>query len=131
MRSKLLKSTRSCLDAWQTIVILLWSQENDEAAIAWCAPEVLSASPNSKPRSTDCAPFAGPRAEQRLERCRRVQLEQETSARLALVRKALEDHQYAEAVELCREILASSPEHSEAGQRGIRSEATREARPGN
>src|SRR5262249_53594769 len=101
------------LEAWQTIVTMLWSQEKDEAAITWCArgTERFGALQAEVERMrAQCFP----RAQARIERARKAQLEAETSARLALVRKAIEDHRFEETLALCREILAGAPEHPEA-----------------
>jgi tetratricopeptide (TPR) repeat protein len=100
-------------EAWNLIVSLLWAQEDDEAAVAWCARGALHITELGPELERMRAQIA-PRAKLRLERAHRAQLERETTARLALVRTALQEHRFAEAVAICREILATTPDHPEA-----------------
>ena len=65
-------------EAWKLIVALLWSQEDDEAAIAWCA-RGAEHFPELEAEPSECAPRSRPRAQLRLEKAQKVQLERETS----------------------------------------------------
>jgi tetratricopeptide (TPR) repeat protein len=100
-------------EAWKLIVRLLWAQEDDEAAVAWCARSVEHV-PELGPELEQMRAQIAPRAKLRLERAHQVQLERETTARIGLVRTALQEHRFAEAASICREILATTPDHPEA-----------------
>ncbi len=104
---------RERIDAWRMIVDLHWSPEDDEAAIAWCArgAELFPELNSELERMRSEAP---PRAARRLERARKIELERETTRRLHDVRKALEEHRFADAGAVCDEILAERPDQIEA-----------------
>ena len=78
------------------------------------APEALDHFPELEADAERMRAQVGPRAQLRQEKARKLQLERETSTRLALIRSALQEHRFAEAAAVCREILASTPEHPEA-----------------
>jgi tetratricopeptide (TPR) repeat protein len=100
-------------EAWKLIVTLLWSQEDDEAAIAWCA-RAAEHVPELEAEVERMRTQVAPRAKLRLERAQKAQLEQEASARVTLVRAAVQEHRFAEAAAVCREILATTPDHPES-----------------
>jgi tetratricopeptide (TPR) repeat protein len=100
-------------EAWNLVVSLLWDQEDDGAAIAWCARGALHV-PELEAEVERMRAQVAPRAQLRLERAQKIQLEQATYVRIALVRAALEDHRFVDAVAVCREILATTPDHPEA-----------------
>ena len=104
---------RERIDAWRMIVDLHWIHEEDEAAIAWCprGAELFPALNSELERMRSESP---PRAARRLERARKIELERETSRRLHDVRKALEEHRFADAGAVCDEILAERPDQIEA-----------------
>jgi tetratricopeptide (TPR) repeat protein len=104
---------RDRIDAWRLIVDLCWSQEDDQAAIAWCA----KGAEHFPELHTDLERFraeVAPREERRLERARNARLEEKLSEHLQETRKALEERRFSDAAAICDQILAQRPDQLEA-----------------
>ncbi len=104
---------RQRIDAWRMIVELCWSQEDDQAAIAWCT-QGAELFPELQTNLVRMRVELAPREERRLQRAVRAKLAQEAFERLQQVRSALEEHRFSDACAMCDQILAGRPDDLEA-----------------
>ena len=104
---------RGRIGGWRMIVDLCWSQQDDQAAIAWCA-QGAEHFPELQIELEQLRALVGPREECRLEVARKAKLEQELTEQLGETRKALEERRFSDAAAICDQILAGQPDHLEA-----------------
>jgi tetratricopeptide (TPR) repeat protein len=96
-------------------VDLLWTMERDEEAIALCA-EVAGIFPHLGRKHDALVTQLASRAESRREKAEQARRGREVSDRLAEAKMAVGDRRDEEAIALCREVLAASPDRLEALQ---------------
>jgi tetratricopeptide (TPR) repeat protein len=97
-------------EVWELVVDLSWSLEQDEQAIARCT-EAVGRFPKFQARLDRLRSEQVPRAEARRRRAEEAQQERDVAAWLAQARIALKDHQDAESIVLCQQVLAVRPDH--------------------
>ncbi len=101
---------RQRIDGWRIIVERCWSQEDDQAAIAWCA-QGAELFPELEAELARLRAERAPREERRLERAQRAKRAQEAFERLPQIRRAVEEQRFSEACAMCDQILAEQPDH--------------------
>jgi tetratricopeptide (TPR) repeat protein len=101
------------VEAWKLVVALNWELGEDEEAIRLCSEAARRFSQFQDELDRLRGQLAR-RAKTRLQRSEALEQEQNVSAWLAAARRALEEKRDAEAVALCRQVLALRPRHTDA-----------------
>ncbi len=103
----------SQLEALTMSIDLNWQLEEDDQAIAVCT-EAVARFPQLQHKLDRLLGMKADRAEARRIKAERLQQDRQISEKLGEARAALDHRRDADAIALCREVLAARPLHAEA-----------------